>query len=619
LVVGATLPASVGKLPFSPCTAAFGELPPTAGVPAFADTRQLRLGWAGLARLQPAIAKALSRFGATRVGLILGTSTGGLSDTETAFATLSATGTLPKDYSCLEGHAFDAAVRHLANKLGVRGPSYVVSTACSSAAKALASARRLINVGVCDAVVVGGVDTLCRMTLMGFRALGVLADERCRPFDGATSGMNVAEGAAWLLLDVEPADVYLLGSGESSDAHHMVAPDPEGQGARRAIEAALDDAAVTADRVGYVNAHGTGTDANDNVERAVLDQILPKCPASSTKALHGHQLGASGATEAAVCIEVLRGSALPLVETPPSATPPNVVMSNSLAFGGSNVSLVFGRTAPRRERQAAAFPMALGIDSVAVWCEAFPTFASLARPGGAAPSLPAAALLPTRQRGRADLLTRLFAEVIEQLAPAETLRRLPFVYGSALGPVQTTLDLLAQQANGECSPLRFQNSVHNAAAGALSIALGNREFSTSVAGGKQTVAIALLEAAAWLASHPEHAQIVVVVGDEHPPKPLLSDVYAPLAVAFLLSRSPGNLGQLRLGLEDRPGLEDHPGDRIPTELPALLRQNPCAASLDLAWAVSRKLAGRVDLCLERSAGVPACPVRLSFTPRRRAS
>jgi 3-oxoacyl-[acyl-carrier-protein] synthase-1 len=256
---------------------------------------------------------------------------------------------------------------HAANYLGVTGPAYTVATACSSSAKAFASARRLIHGGLVDAAVVGGADTLCRLTLNGFKSLEALSPTRCNPFSRNRDGITIGEGAAAFLLQPGDAPVQLLGIGETSDAYHASAPAPDGAGAAAAMRQALDDAGLAADQICYVNLHGTGTTLNDSMEsQAVATVFGESVPASSTKPMTGHMLGAAGACEAAFLWLTLStaynperrlpphlwdGAAMPDLPSlnlvaPGSVLPPAAqvaMLSNSFAFAGSNAALLFGR------------------------------------------------------------------------------------------------------------------------------------------------------------------------------------------------------------------------------------------------------------------------------------
>lgn len=310
------------------------------------------------------VAAARERYGAGRIGLFLGTSTSGLYQTEAAYRRRDAeTGRLPSDFDYARTHNTYALASFVRSVLGLAGPAFVVSTACAAAAKVFASAARMIEAGICDAAVVGGADTLCATTLYGFRSLGVMSDEPCRPFDVERRGISIGEAAGFALLEratsVQHKDaVLLLGVGESSDAYHMSSPHPEGIGARLAMERALASAGLRAEDIDYVNLHGTATPVGDAAEdRAVSDLFGRSTPCSSTKGFAGHTLGAAGVVDAVFCALSILHEFLPgsphtrtvdpalhsryLCEGAPARI--NRVISNSLGFGGANCSLVLGR------------------------------------------------------------------------------------------------------------------------------------------------------------------------------------------------------------------------------------------------------------------------------------
>lgn len=349
-------------VPFSvPCGVVGGELPELRPAMASYSTRQARLAVLAFAEVEAAVQRAIARHGAARVGLVLGTSTGGLLETEPAYFHWREHGRLPEDYAYATQHPFHVFAEALREHAGIAGPCYVVSTACSSSAKVFASARRLLRSGRCDAVLVGGVDSLCLTTVRGFHSLGVAASEPCRPFSAERIGMNVGEGAALVLLErlaeSEHPIARLLGIGESSDAFHMSSPDPEGRGAARAMRTALADAGLTASQIDYINAHGTGTLRNDSAEALAIAGVFGnEVPVVSTKSYTGHMLGAGSATEAVFSIMAIQHQFVPAnldldpVDPAIALRLPRTredlrirhVMSNSFAFGGSNVALVFG-------------------------------------------------------------------------------------------------------------------------------------------------------------------------------------------------------------------------------------------------------------------------------------
>ena len=329
-------------------------------------SRNNALALAALAQIRPAVDAAIARYGAGRVGVIIGTSTSGVGATEAALAAHLETGALPADFHYGQQEMASPAL-FLARELGAAGPAYVHSSACSSSAKAMASAARLIRMGLVDAVVSGGVDTLCRFTVAGFSALESVSEVPCNPLGASRKGINLGEGAALFLMTREPAAVALCGWGESSDGHHMSAPDPQGGGARIAMNEALRRAGIAAGDIDYINLHGTATVQNDAMEsRAVAELFGHEVAVSSTKPFTGHTLGAAGAVEAAFCWLAMQddnpegklpphlwdGTADPALPALNVATPGarldrpiRYALSNSFAFGGSNAALVFGRKA----------------------------------------------------------------------------------------------------------------------------------------------------------------------------------------------------------------------------------------------------------------------------------
>ena len=326
------------------------------------DCRNNRLAELGLRAdgFAERVRQAAARFGAGRVGVFLGTSTAGILQTELAYRRRdAATGALPADLHYAETHNTYSVSRYVRQVLGLTGPAVVVSTACSSSAKVFGQAARMIELGLIDAAVVGGVDSLCLTTLYGFHALELVSSDICRPWDAQRKGLSIGEAAAFALLerDADAPSAWLLGCGESSDGHHMSAPHPEGAGAALAMRQALAQAGRRPDEVGYVNLHGTGTPGNDAAEdRGVSAVFGTALPCSSTKGYTGHTLGAAGGVEAAISVLALQHGLLPAglnVREPDPAlqshyllqtreAPLDLVASNSFGFGGSNACLLFG-------------------------------------------------------------------------------------------------------------------------------------------------------------------------------------------------------------------------------------------------------------------------------------
>ncbi|MCV2350885.1 beta-ketoacyl-ACP synthase [Paucibacter sp. Y2R2-4] len=342
------------------------ELPDVAGLPERHRSRNNALLLEALAQIRPAVDAAVARYGAERVAVILGTSTSGIGESEAAFKARAAQGEFPAGFDLRQQEIGSPALM-LAEYLGLGGPAYVISTACSSSAKAMASAARLLASGACDAVITGGADSLCAFTVAGFDALESVDAGRCNPFSSHRQGINIGEAAALFLMsrdtDAEAAAdvVRLAGWGETSDAHHISAPLASGEGALSAMQRALDRAGLQPADIDYLNLHGTATRQNDAMESRAVHQLLgADLPCSSTKPLTGHTLGAAGALEAAIAWLSLKGNpqgrlpphwwdgcadpelpALKLVQPGQSlGRPLRAVLSNSFAFGGSNAALL---------------------------------------------------------------------------------------------------------------------------------------------------------------------------------------------------------------------------------------------------------------------------------------
>jgi 3-oxoacyl-[acyl-carrier-protein] synthase I len=323
------------------------------------DCRNNRLAWHGLSAdgFLDAARACVERHGADRVALVVGTSTSSIGATE-------------EGYRELEGERMPARLRRpvlhtphspglfLEKVLGTRGPCLTVATACSSSAKIFAKAERMIRLGLVDAAILAGVDTLCDSVLFGFNALELVAPEPCRPFDPARKGISIGEAAGFAIVerDGDQRSPRLIGYGESSDAHHMSTPHPEGLGARLALADALARAGIEAGDVDYVNLHGTATLKNDEVEAALLADAFPaRVRASSTKGFTGHTLGAAGILEAVLTLLAIEHGLVPATLNSREAEPAvaaqlalahedrsiRVALSNSFGFGGSNCTLAF--------------------------------------------------------------------------------------------------------------------------------------------------------------------------------------------------------------------------------------------------------------------------------------
>jgi 3-oxoacyl-[acyl-carrier-protein] synthase-1 len=329
------------------------------------DCRNNRLAQVALEQdgFAQGVREVIERDGAGRVGVFLGTSTSGILSSEIAYRHRDpATGALPAGHDYRHTHNAYSVGEFVRSYFDLQGPAYVISTACSSSAKAFGCAQRMIACGLIDAAVVGGVDTLCLTTLCGFNSLQLVSANPCRPFDTDRDGISIGEGAAFALVESDararPGDVLMTGIGESSDAYQMSAPHPEGRGARMAMQSALRMAGLQPADIDYVNLHGTATPSNDIAEdRAVTDVFGSRTPCSSTKGHTGHALGAAGSIEAMICALALRHDFAPgglgTREVDPRLgcryllrnleQPMRHVLSNSFGFGGSNCSLVLSK------------------------------------------------------------------------------------------------------------------------------------------------------------------------------------------------------------------------------------------------------------------------------------
>jgi len=350
-------PARMGRVP--------GELEPLPARFASDDSRNTRLLLAALEEIRDEVDREITRHGRHRIGVVLGTSTSGIEASERALAHALAAGSLPAEFHYRQ-QEIGRLAPFLAEYLGLTGPALTVSTACTSSGKALVTARNLLRLGLCDAVITGGSDSLCRLTLNGFASLESATATLCNPLSRNRCGINVGEAAALFLLRREPAEVGLLGAGASSDAHHISSPEPSGRGAEAAMRAALAEAGLGPEDIGYLNLHATATPKNDEMESLATARVFPDgvfC--SGTKPLTGHTLGASAAVELAFgwltlhprwnpgrCLPPHRWDgeadpALPALRLTTEASRldgPRVCMSNAFAFGGNNLSLILGAT-----------------------------------------------------------------------------------------------------------------------------------------------------------------------------------------------------------------------------------------------------------------------------------
>lgn len=339
------------------------ELDDMSSWPALYRSRNNQLAALAYQQIASEVATVRQQFGASRIAVVIGSSTSGIAEGEQAMAQYLQQHSYPPGYQ-YQQQEMAAVADFIAWLADVSGPCYAISTACSSSARALMSARNLLATDLADAVIVGGVDSLCRLTLNGFNALESVSVGYCQPFSANRDGINIGEGAALFILQKHGSGIVLHGVGASSDAHHMSAPHPQGRGAVAAIRQACADAGITPQQLGYINLHGTATPLNDSMESAALAELgLSAVPASSTKALTGHTLGAAGAIEAALCWLTLSpyNSAQQLIPhgwdnqadptmpalqfvQPAQQAEVQYCLSNSFAFGGNNMAIILGKT-----------------------------------------------------------------------------------------------------------------------------------------------------------------------------------------------------------------------------------------------------------------------------------
>lgn len=351
------------SFPFAAVSQPLRDFP--ADLPAIHHSCNNQLLWTALAQIEPQIHAAVERYGAHRVAAIIGTSTSGVDENLALFTHAAATGDWHSIPFAQQQQSFSAPADFVAEVYGLTAPHYGISTACTSGARALISAARLLNIGACDVVICGGVDTLSVLTINGFHALEVLSAQIARPFAAARDGINIGEAAAVFVMSRDAATgLPLLAYGASSDAHHMSSPQPEGLGAIRAFKAALAQGNLQAADIAWINLHGTGTPLNDSMESLAIAEVFGNQTAvTATKTLTGHTLGAAGALEAGLLWIIVSRQYNPAGRLPPQinaaddcSLPPlafthadshwqrarRIGASSSFAFGGNNSVIVIG-------------------------------------------------------------------------------------------------------------------------------------------------------------------------------------------------------------------------------------------------------------------------------------
>lgn len=562
--------------------------------------------------LRAAIKTAKKRYGSERIGVIIGTSTSGLYETESAYSFLLEHDEMPEDFNFVTRHAYQATGRFLQLELGLTGPCFAISTACSSGAKAIAAGQRLIANGVCDAVLVGGVDTLCRLTLRGFSSLDLVSANPCTPMDKNRNGISIGEAAALLLLEKITDDNQqcprLLAVGESSDAHHMSHPHPEGLGAALAMQNALDSAGISANQVDYLNLHATATKINDAVEgKAVYSVFGKQVPCSGTKGITGHTLGAAGALETIIALQTLEQQFIPattgltevdddchcqVVANPLFNQNIKIAMSNSFGFGGNNASVIVAKSGLDLPcfKNLAGLNKQMFIKSSVICCPD----PELLKPFGLESIEVDKNLIPAAMRRRTSLTTRMaitaatYACQQAQVDPSV----LPSVFASLGGEIQVTDALCRLLPNPDelLSPTQFHNSVHNTTAGYWGILNHCQAPSTAIAAVDDGFTMGLLEAWSQLQQSP--GDILLVCYDEEWPQYLAAPIgKVALACAFVLSSTADN-AKIASCSVPQIGM---PEQLLDTTWCELVKAAPAAAAIPLLQALKNQHSGLIPL------------------------
>jgi 3-oxoacyl-[acyl-carrier-protein] synthase-1 len=570
--------------------------------------------------LRDAVEVTKKRYGSNKIGVIIGTSTSGLYETEAAYGYLLEHGDMPEDFHFVTRHAYQATGRFLQLELGLTGVCFAISTACSSGAKAIAAGQRLIANGVCDAVLVGGADTLCRLTQRGFSSLDLVSPNPCMPMDKNRNGINIGEAAGLLLLEKMTEDnqhkPLLLSVGESSDAHHMSHPHPEGLGAILAMQQALDLAGISPQQVDYLNFHATATKINDAVEgKAVYSVFGNHVPCSGTKGITGHTLGAAGALETIISLLSLENSLIPattglaqvddecqcqVVTEPRFNQNIQIAMSNSFGFGGNNASVVVAKPTPNLSgfKNLTSLNSPLYIKSAVICCPDV----EILKPFGLESIEVDKNLIPIAMRRRTSLTTRMAITAATHACQQAQVdpSSLPSVFASLGGEIQVTDALCRLLPNPEelLSPTQFHNSVHNTTSGYWGILNQCQAPSTAIAAVDDSFAMGLLEA--WSQLQFNQGDILLVCYDEEWPQYLAPPIgKVALACAFVLST--GNIGNLpSLSVPYNGNGTDLSAFKSLTGLSVenwseLVQQAPAAAAIPLLLALKNQHRGVIPL------------------------
>jgi 3-oxoacyl-(acyl-carrier-protein) synthase len=480
--------------------------------------------------------------------VILGSTTGGMSRTER----LLKEGRL--NPALFSYHGTGSVAEYVASRLNCRGPVLTVSTACSSGNVAIALALALFKTGRYEKILVGGAESLCRLTYFGFHSLQLIDADGSRPLDRDRKGLTVSEGAGMLLLKRkdrtnDPDTVEILGAGLTCDAFHAASPDPEGAGAFSAMAGALKDAGLNPRDIDYINLHGTGTLDNDLAEAKAFNRLfLDKKPlVSSVKGAFGHTLSAAGAIEAVVSAKCIAAGIAPasvgcrtvdpLLEMDPLKTPTHAptktVLSNAFGFGGSNASLVIGKSG--HSRGSASRPTApLAVEGISCLTGAGDTVATL---NAFSKGLTCKGLLSQQEISpplsprvvrRLKRLSRMGLSLAAKALEDTDKKEKPdsVFFGTGWGALSETHDFLKALYETDerfSSPIDFIGSVHNAPAGAIGVTYAAKGPNVTTTGGDCSFEQALMSA--HVLETDNDKPLLVVGADEF--HPVLSGLLDP--------------------------------------------------------------------------------------------
>ena len=515
------------------------------------ELKSYKLVNAALHLIMEKVKSVLSKYKKNKVSLILASNTVGLDASEKRLNDLFPKQSFSNEESLRDDHTLHGLLNNISKNLDMTGPSFLVSNSCSSGSKAIASGQRLITSGFVDAAIIVGVDVLTKLTIGGFRSLGLLKTGHTAPHFEVSDGMTLGEGAAILILEREnkEATSYLVSTAENSDAYHLTSPDPSGKGALNCINLSLSRAQIKSSEIDYLNSHGSGTIHNDQVESMVIKKLFDDVSVSSIKGSTGHLLGCAGVLEAIQTTIAVAKNITPKQKAYPGKQygeslnvngPKNHIkyaMSNNFAFGGSNCSLIFSK---KKNENV--------LSNNKVYLKAFKYWdpkISLSRLftdnrkeiiiRDHSVISPDRIIFGKRAFQKSSLLQKLIAESILFSTKSSVVPCVPMFFGSKYGEIRQIFEILEdiQKGSNHVSPMLFQNCSHSSASGLLSIELKNKQPMHSIAAGNNTLNMLLLEAMSFLKCH--GGEVIVSLADENPLTPYFSEKFEPHALGIYLS------------------------------------------------------------------------------------